>query len=109
MTSAPTFSLDAGAAPRPLSIFRFRRTPGAKARHKGGNGLNAIAALFLFLTNGDGDAQAGKPALFDSNQSTAAPRSWTLAGAAQFFNVGTSSASMADPPPQKERLPKRDY
>ena len=115
MTAAPTLLLDAGAAPRPASILV--RTPDAKAPCQGGNGVLPIAALLsifpicaLVAPQIGGEVVQGEQSpLFKTNLRTTAPPSWTPAGAVQFFNTGTSRASTADQPPQKERLPKRDY
>ena len=92
------------AAPRANSIFRLRTR--ARKRTTSGNCRKAVADPIL--NNGDGAAcKDAKASLLIGKPYLAAPRSWTLAGAAFFFNATTSRTDTVNPPPQKQRLSKR--
>jgi len=117
MTSAPKVIFDSSAAPRPASFLQFRRTPAAKAPRQGGNAILPIAALLsLFPICASVAPQIGgevvqgvKTPLSKTNLRTTAPLEWMPGVAVQSFNIRTSTPETADPPSQKERLPKRDY
>jgi hypothetical protein len=113
MTYAPTILLDPSATPRPVSIFRFRRTPDAKARRQGGNGILPIAAVlslfqicaFVAPKIGGEVGQGGNPPLcLKTTRTMLAPLEWTLGDASYFSAVHTPQFTPADIPPKLPRL-----